>query len=489
MTLLSHQKTRHFLLPTMVFILLGMTCPLIASAAKISIKGVGGELKDNVEAFLDAVPVPASDSLDSYREQLRKSAVEALQALGYYEPKISVNVTGQGKKLAADVGISVGRPIRLESFVLDIQGEAQQDATFNQLIAEQEPQQGDIFHHGHYSQFKAALSNLALSRGYFDAKWQSAKVELSIKKLRAEAALVFDSGVRHRFGEISVTGVPQLNELILATRPFETGDYYLAEKIAEYNADLGDSNFFRSVLVHPVLDERIDGVVPVAIQAIPKADNIVSVGGGYSTDVGLRVKLRWTLPRINKAGHSVVSRFDVSDPEKNISFSYKVPLEDAINNFALVQYAFQEKDYEDTLSRKNVLTVRRQWQLPSKWIRALYLRFEHEDFIQGPQQNTTKLLLPGISFARDRTKGGLNVHWGNRYQFYLEVSNTVWGSDVDLAKFRGLGKWVRTAGENRQHKLIVRGDLGAILVDNVFEVPASLRFFYRWRSIDPGLQF
>ena len=471
------QKLRCFLLP---FVVCGLVCllfPQIANAAKFSIKGLGGELEDNVKAFLGAVQEPSNGNLENYREQLRKAAGEALQALGYYTPKITVTVQKRDKGLLADLSIVAGHPVRFTRVALELLGDAQQDEAFAQLIAQTKLKAGAIFHHGHYEDFKTALSNMALSRGYFDAKWQAARVAVSVKDRRAEATLVFDSGQRYRFGEITVSGAPQLEELILATRTFEPGDVYLVEKMAEYNADLGDSNYFRSILVRPVLDERSDGVVPIAVQVTPKADNIVSVGGGYATDVGLRGKLKWTIPRINQAGHSIISSIEVSAPEQNISAAYKIPIEDAIENFAVVQIGYQHKNSEDTESSKYTLQGRRQWKLSSQWTRTLSLRYEAEDFRQGQQRDYTNLLLPGISFTRDRTKGGLNVTWGERGQFYLEVSDPIWGSDVRLAKIRGVGKLVRTAGERFQHKFIARADLGAILVESIYDVPASMRFF------------
>ncbi|HEY5672219.1 MAG TPA: autotransporter assembly complex family protein [Malonomonas sp.] len=470
-------KFRFFLTPLCVCILFLLILPQAVFAAKLTIKGVSGELQDNVSAFLKAVPEPSNGGLESYPEQLRSAAAEALQALGYYEPKIIVKVQPREKGVAADINIVAGRPVLLERFDFALEGDARQDDAFEQLVSERKMQTGDVFHHGHYEAFKTAVSNLALTRGYFDATWQTARVEVRGKERLADASLVFVSGPRYRFGVISISGASQLEELILSSRTFEPGDYYLAEKMSNYNVALSDSNYFRSVMVRPLLEERSDGSVPIAVQAVPKAENIVSIGGGYATDVGLRGKLKWTIPRINQAGHSIITGIEVSYPEQNMTVAYKIPIEDASDNFALAQAGYLHKNSEDTESSKYSLQGRRQWRLPDLWTRSISLSYEAEDFRQGAQRDVTNLLLPGISFTRDRTKGGLNVTWGDRTQFYLEVSDPIWGSDVRLAKIRGAGKWVRTAGEDSQHKLIARADLGAILVDSIFDVPASLRFF------------
>lgn len=445
--------------------------------AKINVQGISGELKENVDAFLASVPDQKDDNPERYRNQLIKASEEALQALGYYAPLITATLETDQDNPSTTIQIDSGSPVRVTELNLKLLGAAEEDAAFQKIMTDQPLKIGDPFHHGKYESLKSSFTDLAISRGYFDAIWLTSKTEISINDRSARIILIFDSRQRFQFGEVSISGAPELEEIIRATQNFEIGEPYSGLLMAEYNANLNDTNYFRSILVRPDLDNLTDGVVPIIIQANPFARNIVSIGGGISTDIGLRGTLKWTVPRLNRAGHSLTSGIEVSSPEQQVIASYKIPIEDAHQNFALLQTGFQRKDYADTFSQKYTLQVKRLKKLSNLWERAYLVSFEYEEFRQGLQRDTTKLILPGISFVRDRTRGGLNVHWGDTLQFYMELSDPIWASDVRLAKIRVRNKWVRTAGERNQHKFLARADLGAIAVDSIFDVPASLRFF------------
>ena len=464
-------------LPLLLIVLIVLGWPTAARAARISVQGVSGELKKNVEVFLSTLVEPQADDLEHYRKLLKKTSREALQAFGYYRPEITVSIDKDREDHAATIRIAAGEPVRVTGLDVQLRGEAEHDPEFQRIMREQPLRLGDPFHHGKYTELKSRFTELAGTRGYFDALWLTAKAEIRLKQSSADITLIFDSKERYHFGETTISGAPKLEEWIRATQPFKSGEPYSALLMATYNANLNDTNFFRSVLVHPDLDKRADGVVPIRVQATPYARNIVSVGGGASTDIGPRGRLKWTVPRLNRAGHSLTSGLEISEPEQNIVVSYKVPLEDAHENYGLLQTGYQHRINEDTNTKKYTLQAKRLRKLGSLWNRTYQLSYELEDFRQGQQRDLSHLILPGISFTRDRSRGGLNVNWGDRLQFYLEFSDPIWRSDVRLAKLRIRTKLVRTIGDAAKHKFIARTDLGGISVRSISDVPASLRFF------------
>ena len=462
----------------LLVVIIFITQPTPVMAARFVVQGISGELAKNVKVFLAALPEPAPDDLDNYLDLVKKNTRQAMQALGYYKPVISTVVKRDQQNLTSiHVDIAAGSPVRVTSLDLQITGEAEQDPEFHKAIRRNRLRKGEPFHHGHYEETKSLISELANSRGYFDAQWVTALVEISIRKNSARITMLFDSRTRYHFGEISIDGDPELHDLITKTRSFETGEPYSSALLAEYNARLNDTNYFRSILVQPDLEHRADGLVPVTVRATPYASNIFNVGGGFSTDIGPRGKLKWTVPRLNRAGHSLVSKLEISAPEQNFVASYKVPIEDLHANYRLLQAGYQHQDNGDTNTNKYTLQAKRLKRLGGGWERAYVLRYELEDFRQGEQTDISHLIMPGLSFTRDRSRGGLNVLWGDSLRFYLELSDPSWGSDVRLAKFRSRIKWVRTAGENNKHKFIARSDLGGISVKSIYDVPASLRFF------------
>ena len=310
-----------------VLLLLMMTPSNLA--AKINVQGISGELKANVEAFLTSVSDQKDENPERYRNQLIKASEEALQALGYYEPLITATLETDQDSPSTTIQIDSGSPVRVTELNLILLGAAEEDAAFQKMMTDHPLKIGDPFHHGKYESLKSGFTDLAISRGYFDAEFLASKTEISIKDRSARVTLRFDSRQRYQFGLVSISGAPELEEIIRATQNFQSGEPYSGLLMAEYNANLNDTNYFRSVLVRPDLDNLSNEVVPIIIQATPYARNIVKIGGGISTDIGLRGTLKWTVPRLNRAGHSLTSGVEVSTPEQQIIASYKIPLEDA----------------------------------------------------------------------------------------------------------------------------------------------------------------
>ncbi len=81
----------------------------------------------------------------------------------------------------------------------------------------------------------------------------------------------------------------------------------------------------------------------------PRARNHVELGGGYSTDVGPRVKATWNKPWINSRGQSFTSSLSLSQPEQIIDASYKIPLKKSpLEQYYAVQAGFKRTDLNDT---------------------------------------------------------------------------------------------------------------------------------------------
>ena len=57
--------------------------------------------------------------------------------------------------------------------------------------------------------------------------------------------------------------------------------------------------------------------------------------------------------------------------------------------------------------------------------------------LQGQQRFSNALIIPGISFSRTRTRGGINTTWGDKMMASFEISNEWWLSSDDLVKVYG----------------------------------------------------
>lgn len=304
----------------------------------------------------------------------------------------------------------------------------------------------------------------------------------------------FDSGERYHFGKVIFKGSQIREDYLQNLLPFHQGDYYSSNDLAELNRRLSATNWFNSVVVSPdFTDSKESKILPLDAVVTPRSSNIVELGGGFSTDIGPRVRGTWRKPWLNDRGHSLTTTASISAPEQQLDLTYKIPLlRSPLEQYYLLQAGFKRTDLNDTQSDSTKVVASRNWDLSSGWQRAINLSWRLDHFTQGTVTNTTMLLYPGVSINRTRSRGGLMPVWGDSQRYSIDVSDTTWGSGVDFALLQAQNVWIRTLGE--KNRFVVRGQVGWIETNDFDKVPPDLRFFaggdrsirgYKFQGISP----
>lgn len=465
-----------------------------ASFAKVSLEidGLEKELKDNVDAYLSSIPESDYSTQLRFQSRLQKNIVEALNALGYYHPKIDFEVKESGEVLA--VHVDAGEVTRLELVDIVITGEAEKDPDFIRVIRQSGLKQGEPLNHGKYDSLKSSLRNLALQKGYFNGTYIASRLEVAPELNQAFVRLHYDSGIRYQFGATSVEGSQIDENRVASLQPYKEGDPYLVSKVGEYNQNLSSTEWFSSVFVEPDLN-NLDGgrELPMRVSVAPQARNKFETGLGYSTDVGPRGTFKWKKPWINSRGHSFDSSFSISEPEQYITAGYKIPLEDVLHEYYRVQYGLKKVDNRDTQSLESNLSVERHWLVDSGWHRTMFVRYLIESYEQGVLDDVGQFVLPGFTFSRTRARNsGSLITWGDKQTVTIEYGSDSFVSETNVVRVLAGTSWIRTAGEN--HRGVFRMGGGANFVDDFDKLPPSLRFFaggdnnlrgYDYESISP----
>uniref|UniRef100_A0A486XJH5 Translocation and assembly module subunit TamA n=1 Tax=Rheinheimera sp. BAL341 TaxID=1708203 RepID=A0A486XJH5_9GAMM len=443
------------------------------SQLKLEVKGISGALKDNVEIYLQTFVDDNAIPGIRLHTALQQEAEQALQALGYYHSDIRIE-SASTNALDITLWIDAGPPVLINTSDVKLYGDGLNDTDFLQLL-QQAPQVGAVLHHGQYDSLKSAMRNLALRKGYFDARFTQSRLEVSPELKQAFIHLYFDTGTRYTFGDVNFSGsqieLQRLNTML----PFAKGDYYLASQLGQLNQMLAASGWFSSIFVEGDTDNIQQHQLPINVSLAPERRNIIETGVGYSTDVKARLKLNWQKPWLNSAGHSLRSDLAISDSEQSVEAAYKLPLQSAVTDYYQVQLGFRNRDIEDTASRESNLVLERYWLLDNDWYRTASLRWLYEDFVQADQRDNISLIMPGISYNRTLQQGGIMPHSASRLALRVEVSDQAWGSDASFVRLRGRAGWIGSAGDN--HRFVTRLDGGAILMETLRNLPPSLRFF------------
>ncbi len=453
---------------------MGLPPPLLAKEVRFDVSGVKGEVRENVESYLAALPSFQADRLHYRRKQIVEAVTKGLQAMGYYSARIELSQDEQDKgKL--QVNIDLDKPVLIRSLKVVLWGDALNDKVFERLLKTLPLKQGEVLHHGKYEEIKSNLTNRALARGYFDAEMVRSTIKVYPKEYAADVFIEFSTGHRYRFGEVNIVGVTESQRLIQPLLTFKPGDPYIAQKLATFSQSLSETRYFRQVDVHPMLKQSKDYRVPIHVGLEPKSNNLVEVGVGFSTDEGVRAQLNWEKPWLNQYGHSLNAQIKISTSQPAVTFNYRIPGKDPNNDYYNLQSSYQVKDTNDTYSKLSQVGVHYWTKKLGDWERDYFVRLEYEDYEQGLSHGNSLLLIPGVTLSRLRVDRGLDPEWGDRLILSSEFSQPAWGSDVGFTRLRARSKWVRTPWEGaRFSSRVEQGWIGGESLD---QIPASLRFF------------
>ncbi|EJL7830352.1 outer membrane protein assembly factor [Vibrio vulnificus] len=456
-------------------------------AAEFTIQGLSKQLERNLEYHL--MPLANTSANDIPVSQLSKLVRSALNPYGYYHSKLSVQ-REPNDLIVLDV--ELGEVVLVAKSNIVVSGEASNDEDFLGLVNQAQLKQGQPLLHSEYDTLKRNLTSLAQKKGYLDGRFIESSLEVIPSMNQANVNLHFSSGSRYQFGSLSVptSGIEPARIEIMRT--FERGDDFDTLKLNQYQANLSETNWFRSVIVKADFDGISNNLeVPIEVIAEPNARNIVQVGGGYSTDLGLRASLNWTKPWYNTRGHSFETQAYASKAEQSLLLGYKIPTQNVLTDYYGIQFESKHVDYRDTSSFSNDLSFEKHWQLDSDWQSTMHVRYLQERYQQASENNDSQMLLPGVTFSLlDRKNDQLEIK--HRHVYSLEYSDPNFFSDSRLLRIEGNS--VLSWDISEKHKFHFRSNVGINVADDLSDIPSSLRFFaggdgnlrgYGYESISP----
>ena len=449
-----------------------------AASLTFSVTGLEAEpeLQQNVLAWLGDDPESDQERLNfvvSARDRVERS----LQALGYYRPKIDIEVQRTEPVWLLVISVEPGEPVHIRDINLQLVGAAANDPEFAQLISNVGFASGDVLHHGRYEDFRNSLLLLGQQRGYLDATIASSRVAVEVAAGTADIFVQYDSGRRYRFGALIHNDEMVDYELLDSLRTFHQGDYFEQSRLQEFQSELQRTNYFSSVIVLPMPEQAQDGEVPVAVQLQAAKRHSFDVGVGYSTDTEERVSLTWRTPKINRHGHSQVTRLVYSPVNPSGRFTYTIPLTHPLNDILQLWARTEENEFGDLDSQQDELGVRREIR-KGKWIHGYSLRGLNESWDVLQLDATNDYLLLGATLSRSVANGSIVDPKSGFSQLYtLEVGNEELGSDIDLARFTANLRVVFTPMP--RHRVVSRAGFGVVEIasGDRTELAPSLNFF------------
>ncbi|MCQ8877676.1 autotransporter assembly complex protein TamA [Pseudoalteromonas shioyasakiensis] len=449
---------------------------LVAAAQTVKsydINGISGDLEKNVELYIKQLE--GEQATSTLLSHAKKQVASSLKALGYYKPDIKLDYQNQSQQLV--VTIERGPVTRIADIRITVNGAGKADPQLMDTVNSIKLKQGDMLNHSHYDAARKKIEGQLLELGYFDVKWQTHQLAISLKLNSAEVILTFDTGERYQFGELILAQQTPAEKYIRSLAKFKPGQPYQATTVSEYNLSLSTTPYFNSVRVYADIANRADKQVPINVDVLHKPANSFEVGGGFDTDLGPKVRFKWSKPWITENGHYLESNLNVAEKQQDISLGYTVPVDDPNDDLwrYSLGYKLEDEITDDIYSKIFTAQLQRQWLTGNDWIRSVFIRRDYETYRLGDDEQSSKMLMPGISYAKKDTKGGTTPYWGEQWLISAEFGLEDAFSTTNIVRVQLQNAWLRTYLD--KHLVFLKANVGAMLVDDINNVPFSLRFY------------
>jgi translocation and assembly module TamA len=471
-----------------------------ADPLEIVIKGLEGELLENVKAALAIPPglVQNGKVAELWAARFEGQASEkvraAVEPFGYYDPKISTSLenTGEGTyRLSVDV--DAGNPVHLTTVEVSINGKGADEKSLRSLAGLFPLRKGDILRQDKYEEAKGALMARAIGLGYLDASYSVHEILVDRKSYQASIRLTLETGKQYRFGKTRFEGAPQYPDKFLRRfLTFKPGQIFSNEKLGETQLNLMNSERFSDVIVSPEKEKAVGLEVPVVVMLTPAPRRHLRIGAGYGTDTGPRVSFDYRDLNFLKRGREVRGNFTLASRIKAIGAAYIIPSADSIDSYNEVLFELKRQNpttYDDKIIS---LEGNRTRSYGQGRIGAAYLKLQKDNYSIGAENSRARLVMPGVRFSARRYNSLIRPTNGYRYAIDLKGTGKMFGSSTGFVQLHAEGDTVVPLPWRLF--LMSRFSAGFTQCESFTQLPPSIRFFaggdrsvrgYDYQSLGP----
>jgi translocation and assembly module TamA len=447
---------------------------------RVDVEGVDGAIRENVLAYLSLQRYATLENLDPdlvarLVQRAEGEVTDALRPFGYYEPKVKTDLSGDAKRWFARIVVTPGEPVLLADVDLRIDGDGRDEPFLREVLDNERLEPGQPLNHGTYEQVKGELQRRAAANGYLDAHFSRSQLLVDPGQRTAVVRLTLNTGPRYRFGAIDIDQDTLDAAYVRRFLRFREGEWFSSASLLRTQFALDDTAYFEVVEVLPGDRDPATLTVPVRIQTSPNERNKYTIGMGYETDYGPRIRLGWENRRLNRRGHRLRMEANISRGNQSGSATYVVPIGDPALEKVELQARLSDEELADLSTRAQ--TVRPSvTQVLGRWQRVTFVDFLRSETVAGTQRTVDTLVVPGISFAPvPRSFVGEYADSGQGFYGSLVGSSQSLGSRSNFLQLRLRNDWRWNVAP--KWYVLARGDLGLTAVENFQDLPAQYRYF------------
>lgn len=462
------------------------------TAPQLIVSGAPEELERNIHAHVSLTGLACDVSsvrLNRALPAIRQNLLRASRALGYYQLTSELAIERTEGCWNLTVAVVPGIPVTIANVAIEVDSS---QALFADELEALPVQSGDTLNHAAYERLKSDLSSAAVEQGFFSARFSSSQLRLDLESNSADIAIDFSPGERFRFGAINIQPIDELSdEFIRRYIEFGSESYYSAEALIELRNSLNNSLYFSEVAVTPSLTEATDQRVPIDVALRMRPRRVYSVGAGLTTDIGPRVRMDYEDRYLNANGHKLDIRSGASPLQQNLDATYLIPMQNPATERLQVSSGFLREDNDTYQNLTTKVGVSYSFINFFNWQQNYFTNYQHDDYTLNDDVQVADILLTGVNVSRTSADDALFPTRGWRLFGQLSGASSDLLSTTTFLQLNVSGKLIQSVGPGR---FLFKFDVGTSLVDDLFELPVSLKYFsggdqsvrgYRYQSLGP----
>ncbi len=482
-----------FCLPPFVVLLLIGLLPGAAHALVVQVNAPK-ELKPILERHLDTARAARLDEDLTEEELLRlqqaslETARELLATEGYFSPQITSTLDGTGADRVLRYEVEAGPRtligavnIRFEGAIMDERptgADPDRISRRNKRLRERIERDFALklekpFRQADWDAAKQAALRPLLQNTYPAARLVASEAKIDPTQ-HATLSLVIDSGPPFFYGPVQISGTERYPASIIeALNPTEPGEPFRQQDLQDYQQLLDASGYFSLAIVAIEPDPALAAAVPIQVTVTERKVQQLSYGVGYSTDTGARVQATYLHRNIFGEGQRL--RLDGRlESKSNLAMAELAWPRTAKGYENRTSMAYEQQDIEgqETETWKAVISRnRRRGSIDS----TVSLQYQFENQIVGPtvdEQNEALSL--GYAWTHRTAGRAFYPVRGHITNLQTNVASDALLSDTSFLRLYGRhSEFFRVGAQGR---LILRGEVGAVLADRREGIPTDFLF-------------
>ena len=258
--------------------------------------------------------------------------------------------------------------------------------------------------------------------------------------------------------------------------PWKEGDEYSSAMVLDLQRRLVGADYFGTVTVHAASGKgRGPCRTRSTVELTPAKRNIYSAALYASTDRGAGVELGVQRRWLNDRGHKGRAELDIAQRLQSVELSYRIPLPGTKQRVLDLAGTYRDETTESSVSQteKFVANVSRKWG-------GYHCSSMACSFWPATSRSAANAAIPRCcsSKARSRAPSPISLHSRGaataipRACAFTPVEAL---TDTRFVSATIELKWLRALGDGQ--RLILRGEVGKMKVDDFDQLPPELRFF------------